>query len=524
MCVVISDNPDLSVLVRESARRPERRSPAGGTRVPLPPRRWKTRVLLPLLILGGLGALLAYAARDALIPAVDVEVVPVVVKTGVAGGGAVTVQAPGWLEPDPFPLAVSALASGVVREVLVLEGEAVEVGQVVARLVEEDAELALRRAEAELGQRRSALRISEATRDAAQRDWDHPIERVRQVAVAEALLVERQGELSQSAAELAAAQARLVELEAEYRRLEGLHETGQAAPIEFIRAEQQYEVHRALVDAARARQAVVAAHIRGAEAEVVASKKYLELRIPERRALDEAQAEVGRAEAAVAAALAARDEAALTLARMEVRSPVAGVVMTRLVEPGAKLMLGADTPRAAQVVRLYDPARQQVRVDVPLTEAAAVVLGQEAEVVVDVFPDRVFRGRVTRLVHEADIQKNTLQVKVAIEDPPVDLKPETLARVRFLGRLEADEQAQRLLVPAALVRQTEAGTCVWLADRAGGVAQLRSVVAGTARQGDWVEVREGLRAGDRLIAGDPSRLRAGMRVRIVGEQAVAERP
>ena len=68
-------------------------------------------------------------------------------------------------------------------------------------------------------------------------------------------------------------------------------------------------------------------------------------------------------------------------------------------------------------MRLYDPKRLQVRVDVPLADAAKVRVGQQAKVVVGVLPDRTFDGEVTRVVHEADIQRNTLQVKVAHHRP-----------------------------------------------------------------------------------------------------------
>src|SRR5688500_12196845 len=75
-----------------------------------PPFAWRTRVLLPALLLCGFAGAMAYTARDALVPARPVKVVPVVLApAGDAGGaaaGTVTVQAPGWLEPDPFAIAV----------------------------------------------------------------------------------------------------------------------------------------------------------------------------------------------------------------------------------------------------------------------------------------------------------------------------------------------------------------------------------------------------------------------------------
>jgi len=51
-------------------------------------------------------------------------------------------QASGWIEPDPFPIHVTSLYSGVVNEVHVLEGQKVAKGQLIASLVEEDARLA----------------------------------------------------------------------------------------------------------------------------------------------------------------------------------------------------------------------------------------------------------------------------------------------------------------------------------------------------------------------------------------------
>jgi biotin carboxyl carrier protein len=172
-------------------------SPASA-RIPRPPINWKTRVLLPATILVvGLG-LLWYALGDALSPAVEVRVVPVVVKTTVESGGAVTVQAPGWVEAAPYPISVPALADGTVKDVVVLEGQPVKVGDVVARLVDDDARLALARAEARLKQHEAALR-------AAQQQWDHPVERTRAVAAGEAMVAETRAQIEQLGAEVAPA-------------------------------------------------------------------------------------------------------------------------------------------------------------------------------------------------------------------------------------------------------------------------------------------------------------------------------
>jgi RND family efflux transporter MFP subunit len=236
----------------------------------------------------------------------------------------------------------------------------------------------------------------------------------------------------------------------------------------------------------------------------------------------EAEAAVQRARAARDTATAQRDDAVLRFERMDVRSPAAGIAMVRLVEPGAKVVRNADNPRSAQVLRLYDPAKLQVRVDVPLVDAAKVGVGQRAEVIVDVLPDRTFDGVVTRVVHEADVQKNTLQVKVAIEDPSPEIKPEMLARARFLAQPDpaqaADEQeAERLFVPAAAVQQSEGPPFVWLADQTDGTARRTPVSVGGATPDGWTAIIDGLRPGDRVIVEAPPALADGDRIQPVEE-------
>jgi RND family efflux transporter MFP subunit len=254
------------------------------------------------------------------------------------------------------------------------------------------------------------------------------------------------------------------------------------------------------------------------EAELVAAKENLRLRIMETRALEGAKAKYNEAHAML-------QEAELRLNRMQVVSPMDGIVMRRLASPGAKLMLNSDMEQSAQAVRLYDPKHLQVRVDVPLADAAKVGVGQQAIAAVDVLADRTFKGKVTRIVHEADIQKNTLQVKVAIEDPAPELKPEMLARVKFLAAATTQkggsDARQRVFAPQRLIKSEHAGhTVAWVVDQGRGVAVMKTVTLGSGKTDGWVEVAEGLQPGDRLISGDTSGLSDGQRVKVTGEDAL----
>ena len=506
--------------------------------VPPPAPRWKTRVLLPGALLAATAGLLAYSARDALRPATAVRVVPVVVRTvqdapgeggasGGGGGSAATVQAPGWVEPDPFAVTVSALTDGVVKEVLVVEGQAVKEGDVVVRLVDDDAKLAMARAEADLAAREGERDAARAALEAARREWDNPVERTRAVSSAEALVAQASAELDRLPVEVDAERARADELADALRRTEANVARQAVGEGELVQARLRLKAQQALLASTQARKPVLEATVRQHEAELVAARRAAELRIAERRALDEATAALRKADAAVRQADVARDEARLRLDRVEVRSPAGGVVMSRHVEPGSKLMLSGTEARSAHAVRLYDPRRLQVRVDVPLADASHVGVGQAAKVVVGVLPDRTFDGVVTRLVHEADIQRNTVQVKVAIKDPSPELKPEMLARVRFAPAAQTTDApgagglpaSQRVFAPRHLLRRDGAPgqARAWVVDKGRGVATLRSVTLGGATSGDWVAVASGLLPGDALISGDPSALAEGTRVRVVGE-------
>ncbi|MFO1002744.1 MAG: hypothetical protein U0936_20635 [Planctomycetaceae bacterium] len=96
-------------------------------------RRWISRFVIPGVILTGFASLLAVAAGMQFLPVPQVTVVPVITIRGdVQQAGTVLFQAPGWIEPRPTSIRAAALTSGVVEELLVVDGEEVRKGETVA--------------------------------------------------------------------------------------------------------------------------------------------------------------------------------------------------------------------------------------------------------------------------------------------------------------------------------------------------------------------------------------------------------
>ncbi len=493
------------------------------------PRRSRRALWLPVLVALVTIGLIAWSAWPTLRPVQTVSVVqasftaepidnPPTIEASAAESER-TVQAPGWLEAEPFYTACTSLINGVVARVNVLEGEHVTAGQVVAQLVDDDAKLALRLAEAELASAKAGLGIARAELAAAQTGWDEPVETERAVESGRAAVAEAEAELAQLPSLIAGARAQSRRYTEEHRRYTGLGPSGAVTEMDVIETREQAAEAAARVTSLEQRRPILEAKLAMARAELKAAQRNMELRSDERQRLDAARAAVDRAESIVAAAEVDRDNAALRLERTIIRAPISGYVTQRHVVPGGKVMLGADEPHSAHVLHLYDPERLQVRVDVPLADVAHIRLGQRCEVVVEVLPDEMFVGEVLRVTHAADLQKNTLEVKVKVIDPSPLLRPDMLTRVKFLADREASPRpgASRGLavrVPEEAIDGRDGTDRVWVvSDRRGdrGTVRQTSVERGEIK-GAWASVSGSLRPGDLLVV-DYTKVEHGQRVR-----------
>jgi HlyD family secretion protein len=233
---------------------------------------------------------------------------------------------------------------------------------------------------------------------------------------------------------------------------------------------------------------------------------------------DEAEADARRLELdtrtkddEIAAAAIAVEQAKLAFERTRIVSPIDGRVLRLTAAPGQKKMLQMDEADSSTIAILYQPEMLQVRVDVPLADAARLSVGQQARVRCSLLPDKVFAGEVTRITGEADLQRNTLQAKVRILDPADQLRPEMLCRVEFLGSDTGPRPAGGSLatwVPQAALTDGS----VWVADPGSKRVSKRAVQSSTETRDGHVRILGGLRPGEHVVL-SPSHLREGQRVK-----------
>ncbi len=125
-------------------------------------------------------------------------------------------------------------------------------------------------------------------------------------------------------------------------------------------------------------------------------------KVPSQTELEAAQANVARDRAGVASARAnvAASEAALSSSltsfnRAVIRSPVAGVVLARQVEPGQTVAASFNTPTL--FVLAEDLSAMQLRVEIDEADVGQVKTGQNATFVVDAYPGKRFPAVVDRI-------------------------------------------------------------------------------------------------------------------------------
>jgi membrane fusion protein, heavy metal efflux system len=172
------------------------------------------------------------------------------------------------------------------------------------------------------------------------------------------------------------------------------------------------------------------------------------------------------------------------------RAPAAGVVLTRMVSPGA--VVDAGVP----MLTVTDPARLWLTANAPEQFAGMLRRGERLRFVVPAYPD-TFAARITALGPGLDSETRTLAVRANADSRGNRLKPGMLATVIIAG----GQQQSVALVPEDAVQAIDGKSTVFLVrpDGKGGAQVTRREVEVGSRSGGRVSVIRGLIAGDVIV-------------------------
>lgn len=197
--------------------------------------------------------------------------------------------------------------------------------------------------------------------------------------------------------------------------------------------------------------------------------------------------------------------AKLELSYGTVSAPISGVVASRSIKQGNLVQI--NTP----IFTIVDISRLEATLNVPEREIETLKVGQAVQLTVDALPGKTFDGRIDRVSPVVDAGSGTFRVICAFDGGGL-LQPGMFARIR----INYDQRADALVIPRSALLEDGGTPAVFTVK--GGKAVRSELKLGYV-DGEWVEVRGGLRAGDPVVVAGKSALREGSAVQLIGDKA-----
>lgn len=225
-----------------------------------------------------------------------------------------------------------------------------------------------------------------------------------------------------------------------------------------------------------------------------------------------AEATHNAAQAQLAAARARLENATEREAYTRIRAPMNGVVSAREVEPGEAVSDGNP------LLTVVDTRTLELQAQVDVDLAMNVRPGLPVVFTIDALPRETFRGRVARVDPRAD--PGTRQVGIAAQLPNANQR--IVAGQYARGRVLTGTPQTVTAIPLSAVSDSAGMSHVFVI--ANNRLQRRSVSLGIRDEAiGMVAVRQGLAAGDRVLAAPVMGAADGLPVTVAGDSAAARR-
>ena len=182
-------------------------------------------------------------------------------------------------------------------------------------------------------------------------------------------------------------------------------------------------------------------------------------------------------------------------------SPVDGVVVARLVEPGSTVV-GGQT-----VLQVIDPRSLWIAARIAQHQAGLVRVGQKAAVVLRSRPNEPIPGRVARIDMVSDAVTEERIVNVSIDASAAGIGE--YAEVTF----KLPELPNTRSIPSAAVKRMDGQNGVWVLQD--GKVQFRPVRIGITTMDGRTQILDGLGDDDTVVVYSQQPLRPGLGVKVV---------
>jgi membrane fusion protein (multidrug efflux system) len=251
-------------------------------------------------------------------------------------------------------------------------------------------------------------------------------------------------------------------------------------------------------DRARLQAAQSAAQVRKLEANYQRARQLAAQQMVSANDLDQLKYDLANARAV-------NNMANLELSYTNVVAPISGVIASRSIKPGNFVQI--NTP----IFRIVDDSRLELTLNVPEREIATLKAGQPVELQVDALPGQSFDGTVDRVAPVVDSGSGTFRVICTFAGGGA-LQPGMFGRIK----IDYDKRANALVIPRVALLDDQGTPAVYVVRN--GKATRVPVKTGYT-DGEWTEVRSGLKPGDAVVTAGKVALRDGSAVQVIGEPA-----
>jgi HlyD family secretion protein len=420
------------------------------------------------------------------------------------------------VKAEPFTLRITATGSvtpvqsvnlspktaGVLKQLLVEQGDRVAAGQVVAYMDQQDLKGQLLQAEAGVSQAQANLdRLRRGNRP------EEIAQAQARLGQAEAQLQllqngNRPEEIAQARAQITAAQASLNLANSKKAQYSQLQKVGAITLERYREVLADADTAAAELDRAQAQLNLLNRGSRGeditrAQASVKEAQAAYRLARQGSRAED-----IRQAEAQVASAVGQLQVIQSRLADTIIRSPFAGIVTQKYASEGAFVTptTSASTTSSATSTSIVAVAQNlEILAKIAEVDIGQIRPNQPVEINVDAYPNQVFQGKVRLVSPEAVVDQNvtSFQVRVSILTGQQQLLSGMNADLTFLGR----QLKEALVIPTVAIATEKGKTGVYVPDKDNKPKFQAITIGSSARK--QTQVLDGLTTGQRVFIDFP---------------------
>jgi membrane fusion protein (multidrug efflux system) len=190
-----------------------------------------------------------------------------------------------------------------------------------------------------------------------------------------------------------------------------------------------------------------------------------------------------------------------------IRAPFAGVVGLSDIAPGALISPGSP------IVSLDDLGMMRVDFDVPDRYLAVLRPGAPIVATPDAYPDQAISGRIAQIDTRIDTATRAITARAEFANTGGRIRPGMMMRVE----VESGQRTALAVPESAIQYEGDQAFVFVIAPRGQGAVARKVLVSPGVNEGGFIELREGVKAGEKVVADGLNRLQDGQQVRLPGQ-------